>query len=85
MKALFGVVSLLVVVAILGFVAGHQLKALRRVPSASTGAAIAGPANAGSASARDSAQQVQQQVRDDLAKALDQAAQNNARAEEAAK
>ena len=85
MKALFGVVSLLVTVAIVGLVAGKQLRAFRLVPATSTGAIAARPANAGSANARDQVQQLQQQVRDDVAKALEQGAQNNARSEEAAK
>ena len=85
MRAIFGVASLLIVVAIVSFVAGKQLRAVRQVPATSTGAMAASPANAGSANARDQAQQLQQQVRDDVAKALEQGAQNNARSEEAAK
>jgi uncharacterized protein (DUF697 family) len=85
MRALFGVVSLLLIVATVGFVAGKQLRGLRQVPSASSGATAATSANAGSVNVRDPAQQLQQQVRDDVAKALEQGAQNNARSEEAAK
>jgi len=54
-RAVFGVVSLLVVLAIVGVVAGGV-------------------------NARD---QAQQKARDDVAKALEQGAQNNARSEEA--
>ena len=85
MRAIFGVASLLVVVAIVSFVAGKQLRAVRQVPATSTGAMAASTANAGSANARDQAQQLQQQVGDDVAKALEQGAQSNARSEEAAK
>jgi len=77
-KAIFGVISLLIVVALAGFVAGKQLKSLRQ------GAVIA-PAAAGSANPNVAAQQLQQKVRDDVAKALEQGAQNNARSEDAAK
>jgi hypothetical protein len=52
------VVSLLVVLAIVGVVAGGV-------------------------NARDQAQQLRQKARDDVAKALEQGAQNNARSEEA--
>ena len=79
MKALLGVASLLLVVAIIGFVAGHQLKGLRHAATSSSGSAAA------SAATGVQPRQVQQQVRDDLAKALEQAASNNARAEEATK
>ena len=86
MKAVFGVVSLLIVFAIVGFVAGKQLRALRQVPStAASATAATASAGAGSANGRDQAQQLQQKVRDDVAKALEQGAQNNARSEEAAK
>jgi hypothetical protein len=85
MKAIFGVVSLLVVFAIVGFVAGKQLRALRQVPSTAAGATATASADAGSANARNQAQQLQQKVRDDVAKAFEQGAQNNARSEEATK
>jgi predicted lipid-binding transport protein (Tim44 family) len=85
MRAIFGVISLLILVAIVGFVAGRQLKAIRQVPATAPGSVAMAPATAGSANAADPAQQLQQKVRDDLAKALAQGAQNNARSEDAAK
>jgi uncharacterized protein (DUF697 family) len=84
-RAIFGVVSLLVVLAIVGFVASRQFKAVAPLPATASGVTAVAPAEAGSASAREQAQQLQQKVREDVAKALEQAAQNNARAEEASK
>ena len=66
MKAMFGVVSLLVALAIVGFLAARQLKTA--APSAQTAGVAA------SGTVREQAQQVQQQVRDDVTKALQQGA-----------
>jgi hypothetical protein len=62
MKAMFGVVSLLVALAIVGFVAARQLKTA--APPALSGAA--------SGTVREQSQQIQQKVKDDVAKALQQ-------------
>jgi len=62
MKAMFGVVSLLVALAIVGFVAARQLKTA--APSALSGAA--------SGTVREQSQQIQQKVKDDVTKALQQ-------------
>ena len=74
MKALFGVVSLLVVLAIVGLIAVKQLKAVARVGVASVpGAeASAAPQITGSGNVRQQAQQVQSKVVDDVAKAMKQ-------------
>ena len=78
MRALFGVVSLLVVLAIVGLIVVKQLKAVGRVgaqpPSAdATGVPLA-PAMSGSGNVREQAAQLQNQVADDVAKALNQGA-----------
>ena len=74
MRAVFGVVSPLVVLALVGFVASRQLRA--------SGLA-AGGAAASAATGNRQAAQIQQQVSQDLAKALEQGAA--ARKEEADK
>ncbi len=84
MRAIFGVVSLLVVLAIVGLLAVKQLKAVGP-PAAVTGTTPTTRADASSDNAREQAQRLQQKVRDDVAKALEQGAQNNARSEEATK
>ena len=83
MRAVFGVVSLLVVLAIVAVVASKQLRAGGQVPAMAPGTTASPGADAGGVNARDQAQQLQQKARDDVAKALEQGAQNNARSEEA--
>ena len=84
MKAIFGVVSLLIVLAIGGVVMTKQLKAVGQVPVAAAGDAVVPGGGVASGNAREQSQQLQQKVRDDVAKALEQGAQSNAaRGEEA--
>ena len=69
MRALFGVVSLLVALAIVGILVARQFHAVRGaspVPSPQ--------ADAASATVREQAQNVQQRVRDDVNQALQQGA-----------
>ena len=79
MRALFGVVSLLVALAVVGVVATKQLKTVN--PSTSTtlaeeaGSTAAPPV----ANVREQSQQMQQRVKDDVTRALQQSA---ARSEE---
>ena len=74
---MFGVVSLLVALAIVGMVVVKQLKAVGGV-----GASAAVPALAGSGTVREQSQQIQQQVQGEVAKALEQgAATRNEQAE----
>ncbi|MBS0445591.1 MAG: hypothetical protein JSR59_06525 [Proteobacteria bacterium] len=68
MRALFGVVGLLVVVAIVGLLAARQLHRLAPTPVAG------GVVPASGASVREQAQQTERQVADDVAKALAQGA-----------
>jgi hypothetical protein len=77
MKAIFGVVSLLVVLAIVGVLASRQMKAVSSVPvtASQTGEAPTG-------NVREQSQQVQDKVRSDMTQALEQGA---ARREEADK
>jgi len=74
MRAVFGVVSLLVVLAIVGLLATRQLRATRQAVG------VALPADAGAASAAppgtvsEQSQQWQQRVKSDVARALEQGA-----------
>lgn len=68
MRAVFGVVGLLIVVAIVGLIARSQLQAGRAVP------AVAADPAASSSPVRERSQQLQHQVADDVAKALSQGA-----------
>ena len=78
MKALFGVVSLLVVLAIVGVLGSRQLKAMRTSTSAVTGV----PADAASpATVRQQSKLMQDKVKDDITKALEQGAARNDQAE----
>ncbi|HKW84157.1 MAG TPA: hypothetical protein VJN68_10430 [Burkholderiaceae bacterium] len=61
MKAMFGMVSLLIALAIVGFLAARQLKTV----APSSGVAASG-------TVREQSQQIQQKVKDDVAKALQQ-------------
>lgn len=77
MKAIFGVVSLLVVLAIVGVLASRQLKSVGDLP-----AAVNSPAAAPAGTVREQSQQMQDKVRSDMDQALEQGA---ARREEADK
>jgi hypothetical protein len=78
MKALFGVVSLLVVLAVVGILATRQLKAVSQMGSSPAVAAATGVAPSSAAAAgqtvREQSQQLQQRVGDDVKKALEQGA-----------
>lgn len=76
MKALFGVVSLLIALAIVGLVAVKQLKAVGRgaSPVVVESGVPAMPQMSGSGTAREQTQQLQNQVADDVAKAMSQGA-----------
>ncbi len=83
MRAIFGVVSLLVVVAIVGLLASRQLKAVNSsVSSAAAQMApggASGPVNAAAptGTVREQSQQLQQKVANDVAKALEQGARKD--------
>jgi hypothetical protein len=70
MRAVFGIVSLLVVVAIVGLLARHQLQAVKTMPSSSSASV---PAVEG-ATVREQAQNTQKQVQQDVQRALEQGA-----------
>ena len=72
MRAVFGVVSLLVVLALVGMLASRQLQATRSPLAALPGADAASVPAA--SNARDQARLVQQQVNAEVAKALEQGA-----------
>ena len=85
MKAMFGVVSLLVALAIVGWLASRQPRAMASAiaPGAAGAEVAAVPSLAGSGTVRAQSQQLQQKVQDDVRKALEQGAA--ARAEQADK
>ena len=85
MRVLFGVVSLLVALAIVGLVVVKQLKATGNVGVAATASAglPAEPASSDGGTVREASQALQQKVQDDIRKALEQGAA--ARAEQADK
>ncbi|MBX3620300.1 MAG: hypothetical protein KF891_10000 [Rhizobacter sp.] len=72
MKALFGVVSLLLVLVIVGVMASRQMNALNTLPAAAPASGVA-PA----ATVRAQSQQLQQKVLDDVNRALEQGAARN--------
>ncbi len=69
MRAMFGLVSLLVVVAIVGLLAKKQLGTVSTMPGLPAGSASA-PAGA---TVKQQSQQMQQQYKENLEKALQQA------------
>jgi hypothetical protein len=75
MRALFGVASLLVVLAIVVVVAKQQLQAVKALPSAAPTAPVTGEAGTGTApSVREQAKNLQRQVQQDVQSALQQGA-----------
>ncbi len=77
MKALFGVVSLLVALAIVGLIAVKQLKAVGqtgRAGAASEAVGVAVPQMSGSGTVRQQAQQLQNKVANDAVNAMNQGA-----------
>lgn len=82
MRAIFGVVSLLIVLAVVGIVVTKQMKAVDKtvgtsLPPAQTGTDTGRAVAPAAETVRQQSQQVQQQVKDDLAKAMEQAASRN--------
>jgi hypothetical protein len=71
MKALFGVVSLLLALAVIGVLASRQLRATATAPGP---AAV--PTTPG-ATVPQQSQQIQEQVRNEVNKALEQGARRN--------
>jgi hypothetical protein len=81
MRAVLGVVSLLIVVAVIGIIASRQLKSNSRAitdasPSTSSSARSTDAATptAPPATVREQSQQLQQRARDDVTRALEQGA-----------
>ncbi|KQU81117.1 MULTISPECIES: hypothetical protein [unclassified Rhizobacter] len=85
MKATFGFVSLLIALAIIGIVINKQLKAVGKVPVVAADGSVSQGGGAASGTAREQSQQLQQKVRNDVAKALEQGAQGAARQDDSAK
>lgn len=79
MRVVFGVLSLLVALAIVGIVAKKQLQAVGSIPNQTgAGSTTAGPA---ASTVRAQSQQMQQQVLNDVNKALQQGTDRNEAAE----
>jgi hypothetical protein len=76
MKAMFGVVSLLVALTIVGLVVVKQMKAtgLVAAPAVEAAGLPAAPTMSGSGALREQSQQLQNKVAQDVAKALEQGA-----------
>ena len=76
MKALFGVVSLLVALGIVGLIAVKQLKAVGKTGSSPTAVADAPPVPqmSGSGTIRDQSRELQNKVANDAIKAMNQGA-----------
>ena len=85
MKATFGLVSLLIALAIIGVVINKQLKAVGKVPVVAAEGSVS-QGSAASGTVREQSQQLQEKVRSDVVKALEQgAAQGAARQDDAGK
>ena len=82
MRAMFGVVSLLVALAIVGLLAARQFKAVGHAGAGAAAASAAStsdgvpavPAMSGSGTARDQARQLQDKVAGDAIKAMNEGA-----------
>ena len=74
MRAVLGVVSLLVALAIVGVVATKRLNAVKGSVGVSLPAASSSAEGAAILNVRQQSQQLQQRVNDDVAKAMEQAA-----------
>jgi len=86
MKATFGLVSLLIALAIIGVVINKQLKAVGKVPVVAADGSVSQGNAAASGTVREQSQQLQEKVRSDVVKALEQgAAQGAARQDDAGK
>lgn len=74
MRALFGLVGLVVVLAIVGLLAKMQLAATRApVPALQTATGAAAPASAPTGTVREQSQQMQQQVKQQVEGLMQQA------------
>jgi hypothetical protein len=71
MRAVFGVVSLLVVLAMVGLLAARQMSATGQSMGKALPAAAGSSSAAPAATVREQSQQIQQQVKSDVAKALE--------------
>ena len=74
MRAIFGVVSLLLVLAVVGVLAMRQLRATGQAVGTALPAETVSASGAPAASAREQSQQLQQRVHSDVTKALEQGA-----------
>ena len=83
MKATFGFVSLLIALAIIGVVINKQLKAVGKVPVVAADGSVSQGTGAASGTVREQSQQLQEKVRSDVVKALEQGAQGSARQDDA--
>jgi predicted PurR-regulated permease PerM len=81
MRAVFSLVSLIVVLAVVGTLVVKQMRATgQALPEAAKQAGV--PALAASGNVRDQSRQIQQQIANDVNKALQQGAGRNANADQ---
>ena len=74
MRAVFGLMGLIVVLAIVGLLAKKQLAAMRApVPALQTATGAAGPASAPTGTVREQSQQMQRQVKQQVEGLMQQA------------
>jgi hypothetical protein len=74
MRAVFGLVGLVVALAVVGVVAKKQMSAMRApVPALQTTAPASAPIGGGSGTVRDQSQQMQQQVKQQVESLMQQA------------
>lgn len=74
MRAMFGLVGLVVVLAIVGLLAKKQLAATRApMPALQTATGAVGPASAPTGTVREQSQQMQQQVKQQVESLMQQA------------
>ncbi|MBN9627843.1 MAG: hypothetical protein ABS39_02965 [Acidovorax sp. SCN 65-28] len=74
MRAVFGLMGLVVVLAIVGLLAKKQLAAMRApVPALQTATGAAGPASAPTGTVREQSQQMQRQVKQQVEGLMQQA------------
>jgi hypothetical protein len=75
MKGLFGIVSLLIALVIVGLVMTQQLRTVGYVPASPSGASA--PAEPAGGTVREQSQRLQDKVRSDVVKALEQGARKD--------
>jgi hypothetical protein len=82
MRILFSLLGLLIVVAVIGFLAKKQLHSVATLPAPAVSASSAGDSASPTGNVREQSQQLQQQVQKQIKDAMEAAAQPRAGAED---